>query len=459
MSEVDLRQVDDLGEGGDTLVLAGPASQAMFDRAIDVFPGGLPVGTSIKRPHQIFIDHGEGCYIYDIDGRRYTDFFNNAHSLPFGYAHGPTIEAVKEQAEKGFHFCPLTHYRAVEYAELICDRVPSFERVRLVCSGTEATMYAMRLARAFTGRDRILRMRGSYHGTHEGVCIGEAEMQALPQPGTSGDTAIGWGVPRSLVETSAMAAFNDLDEAQARFGEYPGQMAAIIVEPIPGGGGHIPPEPGYLEGLRELCDRNGALLIFDEMISISVGRGGAQGKYGVIPDLTTTGKGICGGMPCGIVGGRRDIMALSEAQGTTQSAGYGGAPVYISSTFGGNPMAMVAGITILNLLTQEVYDQMAELGEYTRTGMRRIVDVLSVPMQIVGTNHLIGYHFSAEPVTTYVQTLDRAADKLKLSFNLMTQGFHVPPGRLSVTAAHSTEVVDEMLAAFERALIETGIAK
>ncbi len=449
----------DLGEDADEFVLTASASEAMFDRAVAVFPGGLPVGLGSSRPHQVFIERGEGCHIWDLDGRRYVDFFNNAHSLVFGYSHGPTVRAVQAQAAKGFHFCPLTNHHAVEYAELICERVPSFERVRLVCSGAEATMYAMRLARAFTGRERILRMRGGYHGTHTGVCIGEAELQATPRPGTTGDTGIGRGVPLSLVETAAMAAFNDLAEAQARFDEHPGEMAAIIVEPILGTSRFIPPELGYLEGLRALCDKAGALLIFDEMISISVGRGGAQEKYGVIPDLTTTGKGICGGMPIGVVGGRQDIMALSEAQGTTQPAGYGGAAVQISSTFGGNPMAMVAGITTLQLLNQDVYDTMAELGDYTRAGMREVIKSRSVPIQITGTNHLVGVHFSTKPVVSYADTLDRSADKLRLSLHMMKQGFHVPPGRLSLTAAHTTEVVDDMLAAFDRALVETGIAE
>jgi glutamate-1-semialdehyde 2,1-aminomutase len=313
-------------------------------------------------------------------------------------------------------------------------------------------MYAMRLARAFTGRERILRMHGSYHGTHDSVCIGEAELHPMPLPGTHGDTAVGWGVPRSLVSTSAFADFNDLESAREVFDRFRGEMAGIIVEPIPGAGGHVAPEPGYLQGLRALCDDHDAVLILDEMITASVGRGGAQGLYGVTPDLTTAGKGMAGGMAIGVVGGREDIMALSESRGTH-------APVYISSTFGGHPMVMVAGKVALQHLTPDVYEHMASLGGYMRQGMRAVIDRRGAPMQVTGDRQLIGFHMSETPVRSFTQATGDPADKLRISLHLMTHGFNVPPGRASVTAAHSTSIIDEFLDAFDMALVETKVAR
>ncbi len=420
---------------------ATPASAEMYRRALQVFPGGLAAGTMTSTVHPTYIERAEGCFLYDLDGRRIVDFMNTAHSLPFGHGYAPTIDAMREQMERGLHFT-LPNRRAVEYAELLCERIPSFERVRFTCSGSEATMYAMRLARAFTGRERVARVRSCYHGMHDCSCIGTSQFMALPVPGTSGDEAIGWGVPRALVETAAWADFNDLDGMAAAMRRYDGEVAAIVVEPILGGGGHIAPEPGYLQGLRDLADRHGALLIFDEMISVTASRGGAQGHYGVTPDLTTTGKGIAGGLPVGVFGGRRDVMALCEARGSF-------APVLATSTFAGHPVVMAGGMATLSHLTPDVYEHLATLGEQLRQGLRKAISHQGAPLQVTGDRHLVGIHPSERPVRCPADATGDPATKSRIAQAMLNEGYNVPGCRASVTMAHTPALVDEFVAAFE----------
>ncbi len=433
----------------DQLREATPASAEMYRRALEVFPGGLAAGTMASSVHPTYVERAEGCFLYDLDGRRIVDFMNTAHSLPFGHGFAPTVDAMREQLERGLHFT-LPNRRAIEYAELLCERIPSFERVRFTCSGSEATMYAMRLARAFTGRERIARVRSCYHGTHDGVCMGTSQFMALPVPGTEGDEAIGWGVPRALADTAAWADFNDIDGMADVMSRHDGEVAAIIVEPILGGGGHIAPEPGYLQGLRDLADRHGALLIFDEMISVTVSRGGAQGLYGVTPDLTTTGKGIAGGLPVGVFGGRRDVMALCEARGSF-------APVMATSTFAGHPVVMAGGFATLSHLTPDVYEHLAALGERLRAGLRGAIARQGVQLQVTGDRHLVGIHPSDRPVRRPSDATGDPATKGRIAQAMLNEGYNVPGGRASVTMAHTPELVDGFIEAFEKVIADPEV--
>lgn len=433
----------------DRYVAATPRSRARFEAAQEHLPGGINRGGMYFNEYPLFIERADGCYMYDVDGRAILDFGNLSFSLPFGHRDPGVIDAIKAQLDNGLMFM-LMNDTEVELARLLRERTPSLERIRFTCSGTEATMFAMRLARAFTGRTRFARMRGSYHGSHDMMCAGTLVLTGAMQPGTE-DNPVSAGVPRWLAHDVEILAFNDLEASSRTVRAHSGELAAIIVEPVMGSAGMIPPDPEFLRGLRALCDEDGIVLIFDEMISFGIAAGGAQEFYGVRPDLTCAGKFIGGGMPIGCFGGRADIMALCELR-------QGQAIVQHTSTFGGHPVVMAAGIAQTKQLTPEVYARLGALGDYAREGIRAVAERKKVAVQVTGVQHLFGLHFTPRPVRTQADAAQAdAAIANRLGFSLLSQGVHLAGRwRGAVSTAMTFQDIDRFLAALEVAFEEAG---
>jgi len=415
-------------------------SEALFKRAQRLIPGG--VNSPVRAFQAVggtprFIARGEGSHIYDVDGNEYIDYVCSWGPLILGHRPKPVVTAIASVLELGTSFGAPTG-REVELAELIIDAVPSIEMVRLVNSGTEACMSALRLARGFTGRELTIKFEGCYHGHVDSLLVKAGSgIATLGLP----DTA---GVPRSFSETTIVLPFNDLDRLETTLRQRGDQVAAIIVEPVVGNMGCIPPEPGFLEGLRAAADRYGALLIFDEvMTGFRLSRGGAQQLYGVTPDLTTLGKIIGGGLPIAAYGGRADVMKKIAPSG----------PVYQAGTLSGNPLAVTAGIAMLRYLEQQpdIYDTLdrrtAELAAHAPAG---------VCVNRAGSMYT--FFFYAGPVRNAEQAKrsDTAAFG-KFFHHLLENGVYFPPSQFEagfVSTAHTpedivhtTNVMDEFFVA------------
>src|SRR4051794_38230678 len=348
----------------------------LFRRALDLIPGGVnsPVRAmrAVGLDEPFFVDHGEGAYLYDVDGNRYLDWVLSWGPLIFGHADRETVEAVREAALRGTSFGAPTAAE-VDLAAEIADAVPSVEMVRLVSSGTEAAMSALRLARGFTKRDRVLKVVGGYHGHADALLASAGSgLATLGIPSTP-------GVPNAVTHDTILCAYNDVDavaEAVMRFGEG---LAAIIVEPVAGNMGVVPPAPGFLEALRTLCDASGALLVFDEVVTgFRVARGGAQQRFGVYPDLTVLGKIVGGGLPLAAFGGRADVMEQLAPSG----------PVYQAGTLSGNPLATAAGLSVLRRLRDgAVYTELERIGARLEAGLSRFARVQRVGAMLTAFMH------------------------------------------------------------------------
>lgn len=343
-------------------------SAELFERATRVLPGGSTRTTIYTEPYPPYIDHGRGATLVDVDGNEYLDFLGNYTSLILGHAHPEVVAAVEAQVRRGSSFAAPTGLE-VELAEEISSRVPSIERIRFTNSGTEATMFALRLARAHTGRDVIATFAGAYHGTHDLAMTGSA------------------GVPARLADLVIELPFNDLAGVERALAGRERDVAAVIVEPIQGVAGMIPADPAFLAGLRELTSRHGILLVFDEVIAFRVGRGGAQGLYGIAPDLTALGKIIGGGYPVGGFGGRADVMDRFDARRA-------GALVH-GGTFNGNPVTAAAGLATLRHLTPARYECLAALGERLRMALATRFTAEGLDVRVSGVASLFQVHLGA----------------------------------------------------------------
>jgi glutamate-1-semialdehyde 2,1-aminomutase len=405
----------------------------LYRRALELIPGGVnsPVRAmrSVGLDEPVFMRGGEGAYIEDVDGRRYVDWVMSWGPLLFGHADADTIEAVVEAAARGTTFGAPTEAE-VELAAEIVDAVPSVEKVRLVSSGTEAAMSAVRLARAFTSRDRILKFSGCYHG----------HVDALLASAGSGFATLGIpstpGVPTRVTEHTIVAPYNDVDataEAVARYGEG---LAAIIVEPVAGNMGVVPPERGFLTALRRLCDGSGALLIFDEVITgFRLARGGAQELYGVRPDLTLLGKVVGGGLPLAAFGGRADVMDRLAPRGD----------VYQAGTLSGNPLATAAGLSVLRRLRDEnVYRELEGKGARLEAG-------LSGHGRLQRVGAMATLFMTNEPVRNFDDAQRADTDRYGAVFrHLLASGVYVAPSQfecLFLSLAHGEEEIDRTIEA------------
>jgi glutamate-1-semialdehyde 2,1-aminomutase len=389
-----------------------PTSLSRFDEAKTVIPGGNTRLTAYFAPYPFYAVRGEGCRLYDLDGNVRLDFYNNATSLLFGHAYPPVVAAISDQASKGTAFAIPTEPE-VELAKLLVARIPSVDGIRFTNSGTEGVQFAIRAARVFTGREKIAKFEGGYHGTADHVSIsvtpdltltGEAR-QPTPVPASA-------GITHNTVDDVVILPFNDLEGTTALITAHQHELAAVIVEPILGSCGYVPAQPEFLQGLRHLTTRLGLLLIFDEVQTFRLSAGGAQALLGLTPDLTVLGKIIGGGLPVGAVGGRREVMAAFDATA--------GAPkIPHAGTFNGNPVTMRAGLATLRDLTATAYDRLNQMGCDFRQRVQVLCGRYGVPAQVTGDGSLFGIHWSAEPVTDY-RSSARSNKSLSYKFFLHT---------------------------------------
>ena len=415
-------------------------SEELFDRAVKVIPGG--VNSPVRAYGAIgiaprFIDRADGCHIYDVDGKEYVDYIDSWGPMILGHNFPEVKESVLKACEKGLSFGCATAIE-VEMAEFICDHIPHVDMVRMVNSGTEAVMSAVRVARGFTGKNKIIKFAGCYHG-HSDAMLVSAGSGVM----TSGvpDSA---GVPKGCTEDTMTAVYNDLDSVRALMEQADGQTAAVIVEAVGANMGVVPPKKGFLEGLRKLCDEYGALLILDEVITgFRLAFGGAAEYFGVTPDLVTYGKIIGAGMPVGAYGGRREIMELVSPVGK----------VYQAGTLSGNPIAMAAGLTQLKYLYehQEIYKDLEEKGKRLYGGMEKILAEKNLPYHINHVSSLGSLFFTEQEVVDYTSAKSSDTKAFSEYFKgMLAQGIHMAPSQFEamfLSVAHTDEIIDQTLEA------------
>ncbi|HXX19082.1 MAG TPA: glutamate-1-semialdehyde 2,1-aminomutase [Candidatus Acidoferrum sp.] len=422
-----MRNSSDVLARAQAILVGGVNSPVRAFRAV----GGAP----------LIIDHGLGSRLYDADGREYLDYVCSWGALILGHAHQDVVAAIEEQARRGTSY-GMTSPLEVELAERVARAIPSIEKIRFVSSGTEATMSAIRVARAFTERELILKFEGGYHG-HADSFLVEAG-SGLATLGISSSP----GVPQALANLTLNAPYNDAAAVERLFAEYPGKIGAVIVEPVAANMGVVPPAPGFLEALRRITQRDGALLIFDEVITgFRLAYGGAQKVYGIQADMTALGKIIGGGLPVAAYGGRREIMDLISPLG----------PVYQAGTLSGNPLAMRAGLATLSVLEDPTfYEPISARAERLANGLREALLEAGVPGQVNSAGSLITLFFAKEPVTNYAGAKKSDAARFAAFFReMLSRGVFLPPSQfeaLFVSAVHSDEDISRTLAAARESL-------
>lgn len=422
-------------------------SEELFARACRSIPGGVNSPVRAFRSvggTPVFVHRAKGAYLYDEDGNKYIDYINSWGPMILGHAYEPLVKAITEKVQDSTSFGAPTLLE-IEMAELIREMAPNIDLVRMVNSGTEACMSAIRLARGYTGRNKFIKFEGCYHGHADaflvkaGSGLATLDIQAVP------------GVTEGVAIDTLTAPFNDIDTIQALVNRHPGEIAAIIVEPVAGNMGCILPEPGFLEGLRRVCTENGIVLIFDEvMTGFRLAPGGAQEKLGVDADLVTFGKVIGGGMPVGAFGGRKEIMSHIAPLGK----------VYQAGTLSGNPIAMVAGLTLLNTLRQQpsIYEELEQKGAYLEAGLHRVL--ADTPHVINRKGSMISLHFTKHPVVNFAAA-SSANNKLFNDFfhGLLKRGVYLPPSAFEswfLSNALTTEDLDRTISAAEECVREIG---
>ena len=422
---------------------ASTSSRRLFARAQRLLPGG--VNSPVRAFKAVdstppFIARGAGAYVTDVDGRRYVDYVMSWGPLIHGHAPAGLVRAIAAAAKRGTSFGAPTS-QEVALAARVAELVPSVEQIRFVNSGTEATMSALRLARAATGREKIVKFQGCYHGHGDALLV---------QAG-SGALTLGIptspGVPKATAADTLVASYNDLASVERLFRMHRRTVAAIIVEPIAGNMGVVAPKEGFLQGLRELCDRAGALLVFDEVISgFRVSAGGAQAVLDVRPDLTCLGKIIGGGLPVGAYGGRADLMQQMAPAG----------PVYQAGTLSGNPLAMTAGLWALSKLSDRLYRRLADVGARLAAGLAEAACEASVSLQVNGFGSIVTPFFTNRPVRDYRSAVHASTTDYAVFFRAMLrQGIYPPASQFEawfLSAAHTTRDVDDTIAAARRAM-------
>ncbi|MEO7557474.1 MAG: glutamate-1-semialdehyde 2,1-aminomutase [Gammaproteobacteria bacterium] len=420
-------------------------SEVLFIEAQQHIPGGVNSPVRAFRGvggNPLFFRRGEGAYLIDEDDRPYIDYVGSWGPMILGHAHPEVIKAVQEAAAKGLGFGAPTVIET-RMADQVCELVPSMDMVRMVSSGTEATMSAIRLARGYTGRDKIVKFEGCYHGHSDSLLI------------KAGSGALTLGVPSSAGVPAALAAhtltvtYNDLEQTRAAFAEFGAQIACIIVEPVAGNMNCVPPVPGFLEGLRALCDEYESVLIFDEvMTGFRVALGGAQQLYGIVPDLTTLGKVIGGGLPVAAFGGRREIMQKIAPLG----------PVYQAGTLSGNPVTMAAGLATLKLLMQPgFYERLSTATERLTSGLQACARTAGIPFSVNQVGGMFGLFFTqADSIHNFAQVMDCDVARFKMFFHgMLDEGVYLAPSAFEagfVSAAHGDAEIDATIAAATRVM-------
>ena len=418
-------------------------SDQLFEQARQTIPGG--VNSPVRAFNGVggtprFIDHADGAYLYDVDGQAYVDYIGSWGPMLLGHNHPAIKAAVIKAVEKGLSYGAPTEIEVL-MAEKVRQIVPSMEQVRMVNSGTEATMSAIRLARGYTGRDKIVKFEGCYHGHADSLLVkaGSGAL-TLGQPNSP-------GVPADFAKHTLTCVFNDLDSVREAFTQYGSEIACIIVEPVAGNMNCIPPGPGFLEGLRAICDEFGALLILDEvMTGFRVSLRGAQGYYNIDPDLTTLGKIIGAGMPVGAFGGTKKVMQYIAPTG----------PVYQAGTLSGNPVAMAAGLAMLDLLLEPgLYEQLSAKTARVAEGLKAAAAKHGIPLAITYVGGMFGFFFTEETeITRYEQVTRCDMERFKRFYHLMLEeGVYLAPSAYEagfLSLAHGDKEIEHTLAAAER---------
>jgi glutamate-1-semialdehyde 2,1-aminomutase len=422
-------------------------SKALFDKAKQFIPGGVNSPVRAFRAvggNPLFMKKAKGAYLYDEDGNQYIDLINSWGPMILGHAHSLIEEAIKEALSGSPSFGAPT-FREVEMAELICSLIPSIDKVRMVNSGTEATMSVIRVARGFTGRDKIIKMEGCYHGHGDSFLIAAG----------SGAMTFGYpdspGVTKGTAQDTLIAPFNDLNAVKLLIDKNPDEIAALILEPVVGNMGCVVPQDGYLKGLRELCSANGILLIFDEvMTGFRLSIGGAQELYGITPDMTTLGKIIGGGLPVGAYGGRKEIMDSVSPAG----------PIYQAGTLSGNPIAMAAGLAMLRFLkaNPDTYEKVNSATSRITSGMLKEIKNAGLNYTINQVGSMFTLFFTDKKVIDFgtAKTSDTALFA-KYFQSMLHQGVYLAPSQyeaMFISAAVDGQVTDQILSAHRKALQE-----
>ncbi|MBT7079247.1 MAG: aspartate aminotransferase family protein [Chloroflexi bacterium] len=432
---------------------ANPKSAELHEKATQFMPGGDTRNSIYWDPFPLYITDGTGTTLIDADDNKRTDFVNNMTTLILGHRPPEVISAVAEQINHGLSF-PAPSPSVVKWAELLCERVPSLNKVRFVNTGTEATLNAIRAARAFTGKQKLVKCEGAYHGNHDAI-----QISVVPPLDQAGDAespeAIKAfpGISRTSIDDIFIAPFNNIVSAERIIREHADELAAVIVEPVNGQCGMVPGTPEFLEGLRRVTKELGIVLIFDEVIAFRIAYGGAQDYYGITPDLTCFGKVIGGGMPVGAFGGREDIMSMWDPTN-------GGATVQHAGTFNGNPMTAAAGVATLENLTPDKFEYLDNLGESLRSKLRALFTELEVPMGVTGVASLFALQFTSTEVTDYRSFATNDKKLLNMMFiGLLNEGF-LMSNRCAgnVSTVHTEDDVDAFVSAVRNVLARIGYA-
>ncbi|HEX5520804.1 MAG TPA: glutamate-1-semialdehyde 2,1-aminomutase [Longimicrobiaceae bacterium] len=414
-------------------------SAQLFAEAKALIPGG--VNSPVRAFRGVggtprFLDRGAGARVWDVDGNEYIDYVLSWGPLILGHAHPAIVEAIQSQAARGTSFGAPTELES-ELARMVIEAMPAVEMVRFVSSGTEAVMSAIRLARAYTGREKVIKFAGCYHGHFDGLLVqagsGVATLGLPDSP----------GVPATVAADTLTAPYNDLASVEMLLQQNPEQVAVIVVEPVAGNMGFVLPAPGFLEGLRRLADEHGALLLFDEvMTGFRVAYGGAQASFGVAPDLTTMGKVIGGGLPAAAYGGRREILEMVAPAG----------PVYQAGTLSGNPLAMAAGVATLEALREPgVWERLEAMTARLCAGFREAAAAADVPIQAGALGSMWGFFLAAEPVTDYASAKHADSGRYaRLHRALLERGVYLAPSQFEaafVSLAHTDDLIERTLEA------------
>jgi len=425
-------------------MLTREKSDELFAEALRFIPGGVNSPVRAFRAvggQPFFVNRARGAHVWDVDGQEYIDYVCTWGPAILGHAHPRVIRAIQQAAEHGTSF-GIPNPLEVSMARLICHAVPSIEQVRMCNSGTEATMSAIRLARGFTGRDKIIKFEGCYHGHVDSLLV-KAGSGALTF-GTP-DSA---GIPASFTQHTVLVPYNDVEAVKAAFQANAGQVAGVIIEPVPGNAGLYLPRPGYLEFLREITSTEGAVLIFDEvMTGLRIALGGAQERYGIRPDLTCLGKIIGGGLPVGAFGGRKDIMQCLAPLG----------PVYQAGTLSGNPLAMAAGLANLEeLMNGDKYRRLEKLGSQLEEGLRSAAQEAGIPVQFNRCGSMFCGYFTDQPVFNLADALRSDRDRFAKYFHkMLEQGIYLAPSQFEagfISTAHTEEDIARTVTAAGNAL-------
>lgn len=418
-------------------------SKNLFEKAKELMPGGVNSPVRAFKPHPFFTSHAYGSKLYDVDDNFYIDYCLAYGPLILGHAHPRILESVKNQLDRGVIYGTPTE-QEVKMADLITNIFPSMEMTRLVNSGTEATMHAIRAARGFTGRDKIIKFEGCYHGAHDYVLVKAGSGASTFGSPTS------LGIPNDTIKNTVVLPFNDIESFIEAIRENRNTIAAVILEPVIGNAGVILPKEGYLQEIRSITENENIILIFDEVITgFRMGLGGAQEYFNIIPDMTTLGKIMGGGFPIAAYGGKKEIMSMISPLGK----------IYQASTLSGNPVSVVAGLTALNILSEgknTIYDQLEEKCNKIKKGLSRIVEDFNISAQINSIASMFQIFFTDKPVVDYdTANLSDRVKFMDYQNELMNQNVFIPPSQYEtcfVSSAHTNEDIQLTLEAMDKAL-------